>query len=105
MRSKRLLELGGAKVTELEALIAQAEQFAWGPADITADISSLHSRLKDAKQWVAQVTPSDGLLPDVPVLAAPPRDLKGCSSMRQEYAAQQRCVSVFCTSTMLHGKL
>ena len=58
MRSKRLLELGGAKVTELEALIAQAEQFAWGPADITADISGLHSRLRDAKQWVAQVMPS-----------------------------------------------
>ena len=58
VRSKRLLELGGAKVTELEALIAQAEQFAWGPADITADISGLHSRLRDAKQWVAQVIPS-----------------------------------------------
>ena len=77
MRSKRLLELGGAKVTELEALIAQAEQFAWGPADITADISGLHSRLRDAKQWVAQVTPSDGLLPGVPVLAAQPSGSQG----------------------------
>ena len=54
-RAKRLLEQGGAKVTELETLIAQAEQFAWGPADVTADINDLHSRLKDAKQWVAQV--------------------------------------------------
>ena len=70
MRSKRLLELGGAKVTELEALIAQAEQFVWGPADITADISGLHSRLRDAKQWVAQVSPHHCLLPDVPALAA-----------------------------------
>ena len=54
-RARKLLEQGGAKVTELETLIAQAEQFAWGPADVTADISDLHSRLKDAKQWVAQV--------------------------------------------------
>ena len=54
-RSKKLLEQGGAKVTELEILIAQAEQFAWGPADVTADIADLRSRLKDAKQWVAQV--------------------------------------------------
>ena len=61
MRSRRLLELGGAKVTELEALIAQAEQYAWGPADIIADISILHSRLKDAKQWVAQVFSHHGL--------------------------------------------
>ena len=57
-RARRLLEQGGAKVTELEILIAQAEQYAWGPADVTADISDLHSRLKDAKQWVAQVCAS-----------------------------------------------
>ena len=54
-RAKKLLEQGGAKVTELEALIGQAEQFAWGPADVTADTSHLHGRLKEAKQWVAQV--------------------------------------------------
>lgn len=48
-------------MTELETLIAQAEQFAWGPADVTADITDLHSRLKDAKQWVAQVN-SKGIL-------------------------------------------
>ena len=54
-RAKRLLEQGGAKVTELEMLIAQAEQFAWGPADVTAGISEMQERLKDAKQWVAQV--------------------------------------------------
>lgn len=54
-RAKRTLEQGGAKVTELEILIAQAEQFAWGPADVTAGISEMHERLKDAKQWVAQV--------------------------------------------------
>jgi hypothetical protein len=54
-RASRLLEQGGAKVTKLESLIGQAEQFAWGPADVTAGITEIHERLKDAKQWVAQV--------------------------------------------------
>ena len=55
-RAKALLETGGAKVAELDALLADAEQFAWGPEEVQADVAPLESRLKEAKAWVGQVT-------------------------------------------------
>ena len=56
-RARALLETGGAKVAELDWLLGGAEQFSWGPADVIADVASLTPRLKDAKTWVAQVSP------------------------------------------------
>lgn len=56
-RAKTLLETGGAKVAELDALLAEVEQFGWGPAEVQADVAPLEERLKEAKIWVGQVRP------------------------------------------------
>lgn len=50
-----LLAEGGAKVAELDALIAGAEQFLWGPADLAAAGPPLAERLRAAKAWVSRV--------------------------------------------------
>ncbi len=43
-------------MAELDALLAEAEQFAWGPDEVQADVAPLELRLKEAKAWVGQVT-------------------------------------------------
>ncbi len=50
-----LLAEGGAKVAELDALIAGAEQFLWGPSDLAAAVPLLAERLRAAKAWVSRV--------------------------------------------------
>jgi hypothetical protein len=55
-RAKALLETGGAKVAELDWLLGNAGQFAWGPAETCGDeVAALLPRLREAKTWVAQV--------------------------------------------------
>lgn len=47
--------MGGAKVAELDALIAGAEQFLWGPAELAAGVPEVLERLRAAKTWVSKV--------------------------------------------------
>ena len=54
-KAKALLETGGAKVAELDTLLAEGEQFGWGPEDVQEDVAPLETRLRDAKAWVGQV--------------------------------------------------
>ncbi len=53
-RGAALLEAGGAKVAELDALIAGGDQFLWGTADLAAGVPELLGRLRAAKAWVGQ---------------------------------------------------
>ena len=55
-RAKALLEAGGAKVAELDWLLSNAQQFAWGPPECCGpEVAALLPRLREAKAWVAQV--------------------------------------------------
>lgn len=54
-KAKALLETGGAKVAKLDTLLAEVEQFGWGPEEVQADVAPLETRLREAKTWVAQV--------------------------------------------------
>ena len=60
--AQQLLQAGGAKVADLDSLLAQVQQFLWGPEDVQADVAPLHTRLQQAKAWVAQVCVHPGLL-------------------------------------------
>jgi len=55
VRGAARLEAGGAKVAELDALIAGGDQFLWGTADLAAGVPELLDRLRAAKAWVGQV--------------------------------------------------
>jgi hypothetical protein len=56
-RARALLETGGAKVAELDALLLEVEQFLWGPAEVSVNVPALEKRLCEAKTWVGQVCP------------------------------------------------
>ena len=53
-RCTGLLQNGGAKVSELDALAAEAEQYLWGSGDMEA-LQALSDQLADAKSWVSKV--------------------------------------------------
>ncbi|KAK9819859.1 hypothetical protein WJX72_003401 [[Myrmecia] bisecta] len=65
-RAKQVLEVGGAKVAELDALIVETEQYAWGGAEFE-DVPPVLARLRQAKAWVAQV---NGFVKNKPTLEA-----------------------------------
>ncbi|CAL8461880.1 g1411 [Coccomyxa elongata] len=98
-RAKALLETGGAKVAELDALLAEAEQFAWGPEEVQADVAPLESRLKEAKAWVGQVTAllkNKGSMKQLePVVAWDPAPVyvSGYTKLREGYTAAQGWVA------------
>ena len=54
-RCTDLLQHGGAKVSELDALAAEAEQYLWGSGDMEA-LQALSDQLADAKSWVSKVS-------------------------------------------------
>ena len=54
-RAEALFGDGTSRPPELEALLQEAEQFLWGPADVRSGTLPLLERLEAARAWVAQV--------------------------------------------------
>lgn len=54
-RAGELLQQGTGKLSEVEALLLESEQFLWGPADVRCTTLPLLQRLHAAKAWAAQV--------------------------------------------------
>jgi hypothetical protein len=54
-RGNDVFRRGGARASDVEALIQQSHQLMWGDDDIQAGVPQMVARLKEAQAWAQQV--------------------------------------------------